>query len=258
MKNRGLYVFLMLVGSVAAQGDLGGTIESMDTASPRCQRLEGNDAAGGFVRNYTAPASVMVSASDLGIPARARKEFDKANEFLAKRDLAQALQKLNKAITIYPSFALAYNNLGVIYARLGELKREQEALEKSISINDHLALAYVNLGRMSIGASDFSSAETALNKASALDPTEPVTLLLLAYAEFMNQRFDDSLATTRKAHGLQGHPAFAHRVAARALERKGAIAPAIAELRLFLKEEPSGPQADAARSELEVVQALSR
>ena len=209
-----------------------------------------------FEWNRGMTSMALVSTSDLGVPARARREFDKANELLAKQDLSQALQKLNKAIAIYPSFAVAYNNLGVIYARLGEPKREREALEKAISVDDHLALAYANLGRLSIGASDFSSAATALSKATAFDPTEPVTLLLLAYAEFMDRRFDDAIAATRKAHGLQGHPAFVHRVAARALEQNRDLDRAIAELRLFLEEEPSGPQADAVRNELEVVQAL--
>src|SRR5579864_4287438 len=159
-----------------------------------------------FEWNSGMSARAFVSASDLRIPVRARREFDRSNELLAKQDFGQALQKLNKAIAIYPAFAVAYNNMGVIYARLGEAKREREALEAAIRINDHLALAYVNLGRMNIAASDFSGAEAALNKASAFDPAETVTLLLLAYAEFMDQRFKDAVATSRRAHALQGHP----------------------------------------------------
>ena len=210
-----------------------------------------------FEWNRGMTSMALVSTSGLGIPARARKEFDRANELLAKQDLSQALQKLNKAIAIYPSFAVAYNNLAVVYGRLGEPKREREALEKAISIDDHLALAYVNLGRMNIGDSDFSSAEAALSKATAFDPTEPVTLLLLAYAEFMDRRFDDAVTTTLRAHGLERHPAFVHRVAARALEQERELPRAIAELQLFLDEEPSGAQTDAARKELELVQALA-
>jgi tetratricopeptide (TPR) repeat protein len=214
--------------------------------------------ANDFEWNYGLSTKAFVAASDLAAPTRARKEFDKANELLAKQDLAQAVQKFNKAIALYPSYAVAYNNLGVIYARLGEPQRERQALEKAIGIDDHFALAYTNLGRMNIAASDFSSAVAALQKASALDQTESVTLLLLGYAELMEQRFNDAVATSRRAHGLQDHPAFVHRVAARALEGQRELAGAIEELQQFLEEEPRGPRADAARKELEIVRAISR
>jgi tetratricopeptide (TPR) repeat protein len=207
-------------------------------------------------QNYLLPASALVSASDLGIPARARKELRKADELLAKRDLPQALQSLNTAVAIYPSYALAYNNLGVIYARLGDRERAREALHRAISVNDHFALAYVNLGRMSVVANDFSSAEDALIKASAFDPTDATTLMLLAYAELMDGRLDDAITSSRQAHAIGKPHAFVHRVAARAFEQKRQLDRAITELQTFLEEAPSGPRADEARHELEVVQSL--
>ena len=207
-------------------------------------------------RNYGVPGNAFVSASDLGVPNRARKEFDKASELIGKQDLAQAIQKLNKAISIYPAYAVAYNNLGVIYSRLGEPVREREALQKAISLNDHFALAYINLGRMNIAAGDFPGAETALHQAFTFDPMDPMMLILLSYAEFMDRRFDEAIATSRKAHALEKPHAFVHRVAARAFEQQRQGAGAIAELELFLKEEPPGPRADAARKELETVKAV--
>ena len=205
--------------------------------------------------HFGVPASAFVSASDLGVPSRARKEFDKANELIGRHELGQAIQRLNRAISICPSYAVAYNNLAVLYARFGEATREREALQKAISLNDHFALAYVNLGRMNVAAGDFPAAETALVKASAFDPSDPMALILLSWAEFNQRRFDEAIATSRKAHALEKPHAFVHRVAARAFEQQRQLTSAIAELGLFLKEEPTGPRADAARKELEVVKA---
>ena len=101
---------------------------------------------------------------------------------------------------------MAYNNLGVIYSRLGDGVREREALEKAISLNDHLALAYANLGRMNLVSGEFKEAQTALDKASTFDPAVSMTLILLAYAEFKNQRFDEAIATTRRAHTMDKVP----------------------------------------------------
>ena len=59
---------------------------------------------------------------------------------------------------MYPAYAGAYNNLGVIYFALGDDTRAQEALQKAISVNDHFAPAYVNLARLEIRAGDFPEA----------------------------------------------------------------------------------------------------
>ncbi len=206
--------------------------------------------------NFGGLATAFVSASDLGVPGRARKELDKAGELADKQQLAQAVQKLNKAISIYPTYALAYNNLGVIYSRLGDSVREREALQKAISLNDHFVLPYINLGRMDMAAGDFLAAETILDKAFTLDPADPITLILLSYSQFMDRHFDEAIATSHRAHVVGKPHAFVHRVAARAFEQQRQGAAAIEELELFLKEEPAGPRADAARRELEVVKAV--
>ncbi len=233
-------------GSVAMDSVGSNEFEVRVTRSNDAERVNG------------ATANPLVSAVDLGVPIRAQKEFDKANVLMAKQNFSKAMESLNRAITIYPSYANAYNNLGVIYAREGDHEREREALQKAISLNDHFAPAYVNLGRLDISTNDFPSAETALNKAAAYDPTDAMTLVLLTYAEFMNHHFDETIATSRKAHTLQGAHAFVHQVAARAYEQKRDGASAIEELQQFLQEEPTGSRAEIARKELAEVQGIVR
>ena len=109
-----------------------------------------------------APGAAFVSAGDLAVPSRARKEVDKAVELMRKRELEPAIQRLHKAIAIYPPYAVAYNNLGVIYSRLGDLERERVALQKAVDLNDHYELAYVNLGRMDNGSDGLSRADLAV------------------------------------------------------------------------------------------------
>jgi Flp pilus assembly protein TadD len=202
------------------------------------------------------PGSSLVSAADLAIPHSAQKEFDKSNDLIAREDFTKAVQSLNRAIAIYPAYAGAYNNLGVIYARLGDRDREREALQKALSINDHFAPAYVNLGRMNIATGDFPNAESALTKAASYDPKDAMTLVLLAYSELMDKHFDQVIAASRKAHTMQGTHAFVHQLAARAFEQKRDAADAITELQQFLKEEPDGERAALARKELAKVRAI--
>lgn len=192
----------------------------------------------------------FVSASDLAVPDRARKELDKAVELIHKQDLQHAMQKLNKAIAIYPQYAMAYNNLGAVYSRLGDSRRENAALEKAINLDPKLELAYLNLGRMHVREGHYPAAENALNKAVGLNAQDPAAIVLLAYSQFMDHAFDSAIATSRKAHLLDQPHATAHRIAGLsfAMEKQGQNA--IAELETFLQEEPTGEHADAARREI--------
>src|ERR1022692_834332 len=230
-----------------------GTIQ-LDSTRPQEVKLKVD--LPGERRTDPLPGSFLVAIADLKIPARARKEFNKATELIGEQDFAKAIQRLDKAIAICPGYAGAYTNLAVAYARLGDPARESEALQKALSINDQFAPAYLNLGRMNIAAGNFSDAEAQLEKASTLDPTDPMPVVVLSYAEYMNQQLDAAIATSRKAHTLDKPHAFGHRVAASAFEQKKDGANAMAELELFLKEEPAGPRADAVRKELETVKAI--
>ena len=232
MKGRVLLVLFLLAGSSIAQV-----------------------AAGRLEQTYATATSSLVSASDLSIPVRARKSFEKANALIQKQEFREAIDKLNQAIAIYPAYSLAYNNLGVLYGRMGDQAREREALQKAVSINNRLPLAYLNLGRMNVASGDFSAAEAALDQASKLDPGDPTALVLLSYAQVMGGRFDEAIATSRRAHVLPKYHAMVHTAAARAFLRKGDAAGAAAELECFLKEQPSGPEADSGRKELASLQA---
>ncbi len=200
--------------------------------------------------------SPSVSVGELRVPEKAQKELEKATKQIQQQDFTKALRTLQQAIRDDPNYAGAYNNLGVVYARLGDRDHELDSLEKAIRLNSHLAQAYANLGRLSIKDGDFSSAERALKIASSCDPMDGITLILLAYSQFMQKEMDQAIATSREAHALKSAHAFVHQIAARAYEQKRDRTDAVSELGLFLTEEASGPRADSARKELALLQAV--
>jgi tetratricopeptide (TPR) repeat protein len=195
--------------------------------------------------------SGTVSATDLNVPPKARKELDKANELMAQQEWKKALERLNKAIGIYPQYATAYNNLGVLYSHMNDDAHEQEALEKAISLDDHLAAALLNLGKLRLRQKNFPQAEAMLDKAITADPSNAQALMLLADAQYMNQHYEAAIASARQAHNAQqAHPSFVHYIAARAYQRENRPTDALVEFQLFLKEEPSGPRADHVRGDI--------
>lgn len=202
------------------------------------------------------PGAPPVALVDINVPDGAKREYEKAAEPLSKGNWKKAKEAILKALAIYPKFAAAYNDLGVIYARLGDRIHEREALQQAVTLNDHFSAAYVNLGKMSIADRDFPGAETFLGKAISSDPANPNTLMLLANVELLDKHFDEAIANCRKVHSMpHGSESLVHYIAARALMHENRRDEAVTELRTFLVEEPSGPRADAVRGELSQLQA---
>lgn len=204
--------------------------------------------------NSAGSGSATVSAKDFAIPERARREFDMAAEAMIRQEWKRAEGHLNKAIAIYPSYAAAYNNLGVVYGKLNEPAHERAALQRAVSVDDHFASAYVNLATLAIRQQDFEGAQAFLEKAVPLNPNDTHALLLLANVQLLNKNFDAAIATVGRIHSLP-HPnlAVAHYIAARAYERENRLPEAKAELLVFLEEEPKGERADHVRDELKLV-----
>lgn len=205
--------------------------------------------------NSAVSGSSSVAAVDLHVPDAARKEFDKATKAMADQNWTKALQELNRAISLYPQYAPAYNNLGVLYGHMNDSAHEREALEKAISLNDHFVPAYVNLAKVSLKEQNSARAENLLESANRLEPDSPETLTLLAEAQLLNKHFEAAIASSHSVHALPHQNfAVAHYIAARAFEHENRLPDALAELQVFLKEEPQGARANHVREEITQLQ----
>lgn len=199
--------------------------------------------------------SATVALGDMNIPKAARKQFNKATDLITREEWNKAIDQLKRALALYPNYVQAYNNLGVVYARMDDRNSESAALQKAINVDDHFAPAWVNLARLAIADRDFAAAESELNRAISLDPANPETLLIRANVELMNLHYQQAIADCQKVHSFgQDSHSLVHFIAARAYEHENEIPQAISELHTFLKEEPSGVRADAARKELATLQ----
>jgi len=204
-----------------------------------------------------AAGGATVSAHEFSVPHNARKKYDAAIRLMDKNDLPKALAQLQKAIEIAPNYAEAYNDLGVVYGRMGNKVESRAALERAIQWNDRLAPAYRNLALMDVSDRNFPDAEKLLEKAASAGVNDAPTLILLAGVELVDQHYDQALANCRKAHSMpQTHHATAHYIAAQAYEHENRPGAALAELRMLLTEEQTGARADAARKEIIGLQAV--
>jgi tetratricopeptide (TPR) repeat protein len=220
--------------------------QSIFVRAPHVDNGEGNGAKGG---------SSPVSANDLRVPEKASQEFDKATSLIANQQWQKAIDQLKQALALYPAYAEAYNNLGVVYAHLGDSDNERQALQKAIAANDHFAPAFVNLARMEMKEHNFAAAEAHLDQAASADPSNVPTLVLLTQSQLLDHHYEDAIAGASKVHSMSHDPhALVHYVAARACERLNRLPDAVSQFNLFLTEEPSGERAAAVRQELGALQ----
>ncbi|MGC2112019.1 MAG: tetratricopeptide repeat protein [Candidatus Korobacteraceae bacterium] len=200
-----------------------------------------------------------VSAAELNVPDKARKEVDKANEAMAEQNPKKALEHLNKAIALAPQYATAFNNLAVLYARMNDVPHEEEALKKAVTVDDHFAPALVNYGKLSLQQKNFPQAETLLEKAAGVEPNNVETLMLLADAQYMDRHFGAAITSAQQAHSANHeHPSFVHYIAARAYQQQNQQQQALAEFQMFLREEPKGPRADHVRGDIAKIEASTQ
>lgn len=197
------------------------------------------------------PGGPSVSVNQLKVPPDAKSKYDEASQLMAKGDYAGAIERLNQAIAIYPSYVEAYNNLAAAYTRQGEWVKAREALQKATTVDDHFAPGFVNLGHLEERDQNFQAAEDEYAKAAALDPANVRTMTYLCRAQLLDKHYDAAIATAQRVHGMPHYQlAIVHYIAARAYQHENRTADAIAEFKIMLQEEPSGPRADAVRKEL--------
>ena len=211
-------------------------------------QVDSSAASGGGGATFTLDASV---------PADARKEFDKGNDSFKAQDWPGAQKHFEKAISIYPKYAMAYNDLAKALGHQNQNEKSVEAFRKAAELDEHIQETNVYLGEFYYDNHDFKQAEPYLMHASGDDPKNAQLLLVLANCELKNGEVDQALANAQKVHAIPDHKKFAsaHIVAGQALSAKGDAKGAADEFRVFLKEDPNSPMAPQVKAALAQLEA---
>jgi len=220
----------------------GSEFEILDMEGAHTETVRAKPAMDANAGAKTPPAgNGTVSATELKIPEKAQKEFDKGMDAFAAGDNKKAEESFNKAIKEYPKYANAYSNLGVLYIKLGQQAKAKEAFNKAVTVDSKFVPGYVNLARLSFAAHSYPETENTLNKALAISPDNLDALAMLATTEYMNKENDKALANVRHIHSLPGHEPFSgvHLLAAQILMEENERDQAIDQYIAFLQESPN-------------------
>jgi Flp pilus assembly protein TadD len=143
---------------------------------------------------------------DLSLPNKAVDEIGRARRSLKENKPEAAIAHLKKAVSIYPQYSKAYNNLGLIYREMGRLPEAETAFLKAVEINPRNQIAQRNLGYLYIAMNHPERAVGPLSEAERLEPADAGAKAFLGDAMFRLGRLNEAEASLKTA--LQIKPDF--------------------------------------------------
>jgi tetratricopeptide (TPR) repeat protein len=104
-----------------------------------------------FLRPLTAaksavPAVVDVTNFEGNVPSKARAAYKRGMDFVGEGKLESAIPSLQEAISIYPQYVRALNDLGVAYLKLSQLDEAAATFRKATEISKRFFHPRMNLG----------------------------------------------------------------------------------------------------------------
>jgi tetratricopeptide (TPR) repeat protein len=91
------------------------------------------------------PPGNPIPVSQLRIPPKAVKEFERAQKAVRSGDVVTSVTHLQKALQIYPDYIQAHNSLGLRFIQLGDYQRALAEQETALFLDPHSAQTHQDL-----------------------------------------------------------------------------------------------------------------
>jgi tetratricopeptide (TPR) repeat protein len=192
-----------------------------------------------------------ISARQLSVPGKAQREYENAQNDLARRDIATAIERLERAVDLAPQFSAAWNNLGTIAYQTGKYTRAEECFRKAIDADPDAFEPLVNLGGVLINLNRIDEAWKYNVFAVLKRPNDALSNSQLGMTYF--EMGDSPLAEKYLKAAQRADPAhFSHPqlFLAEIHLRNGNRRAAADDMEDFLKHHPDWPQAGKMREKI--------
>lgn len=186
---------------------------------------------------------------------RAQKEADQALRDLNDNKIDSAQKHITKLLKMDPGNPYANYLAGVAYLHSNHLPEAKTYLEKSVSIDPKQFGALLSLGSLLYRQSDFDGAVPMLSQAIKVNANSWQAHWLLAACYLHTRNYEQSRDNAATALKLDRKDASrAEMVLGQALAELGKHQEAIAALDVFVRENPSDPNAEEARRWVKILE----
>jgi tetratricopeptide (TPR) repeat protein len=200
------------------------------------------------LKGETTSEPGVINAEFANVPSRAMTFYQKALEQAHAGNNKAAIEQLKQAISEYPDFMLAFNELGVQYLRLGELDQADEALTKALKLAPDSATPVLTHGILLTVMGRFDLAVTELQTALKQKDQSANGHLYLGQALANLGRFAEAEVQLTRAIELGGDDVKdAHRFLGAIYLQRGEREKGVAEFETYLKLAPKAKDAEKVR-----------
>ncbi len=257
--DSGAFSFRRLTGGsytliIDAGKDYEVTVESVDIIQPARRRGDPGIVVPVNIelrlKSNVSPGKVgTVDASGGGAPEAAVDLYKQAVESSKAGDRKKAIEQLKQAVTIYPNFMTALNELGVQYMALQEWRKAAEALRAALKIGPEAFHPRLNYGIVLFQLKDYKAAAAELQIAVQKDSSSVVAHFQFGRALVNVGNYDAAEKELKQSISIDGgESAEAHRyLGAVYIEKRDSVR-AADELDAYLKLAPNAKDADRIRA----------
>jgi len=193
----------------------------------------------------------VLNAEFVNVPKAALTHYNNAVEQSKKNDHTAAIEQLKLAIKEYPSFTLAFNELGVQYLKLNQLENADEAFQGALKIDPDAFAALINRGIANVMMKRYGEAVPVLRKALKKNDQSAVGHYFLGQALANLGLFEDAEKELLASLELgKEEMKEAHRLLAIIYASRGARKQAADQLEAYLKVAPNTPDAEKLKDKI--------
>jgi tetratricopeptide (TPR) repeat protein len=242
-----------LVVAVPRQGEKQQTIDVGPTLADSRGRI---DVTIQIERRLPSEESRAVAATQLSVPDRARREYEKAQERLGQHDVPGAIQYLKNALDLAPQFSAAWNNLGTIAYQSSEYENAEKHFREALRHDPDSYAPLVNLGGALLSLKRPEEALPINLQAVKERPDDALAHSQLGQSYLRVDQIEPAERHLKQAKALDvRHFSFPQLVLAEIYARKEDYAAFVSELEEFLRYHPDSKLAPGVRQSLEKARA---
>lgn len=185
----------------------------------------------------------VVSAAELrqAVPSAAKKQYALGLKFVSKGNFQQAANHFQEALSIYPEYLAARNDLGAQYLKLKRIDEAEKHFDIVLTADPKNFNAKFNMGLVQVERRNYHQAITLLNEAVAIDSTRPLARLWIGIAKLELGDLETAEAELTRSLIMGGEECVAaHYHLARIFVNRGDLVAAARSVRSYLQSAPRG------------------
>jgi len=196
-------------------------------------------------------SSSSVSLSQMKVPGKARRMFEKAEEAFSKARIKEAFDFVEKALGAYPDYAKALTLRGILHMQQGDTKDAQPDLEKAVQLDYGDDLGFIALASLYNNEGQFDRAQMTLDHGMTLNPKSWQANLEMARSELGKKDYGAAVRSLDRAASFAPPVVtVTHLYRAQALVGLKDYKAAISELETYLNQSPNDVNSGNAREML--------